>query len=420
MKKLSAKLLLLLLSLFLLVFSAIAAPEIYSGTLTAPGSAGSASVTGLSFTPHCMVMYGSAGSAGESNYSLSIGMTAHSSQWARFGFQSSFSGSNTTANGAFTDRLLYLANESATVILRVNFTSFNSDGFTVDFATTTSGMKIGYILFGGDIDCYVGSYSTGTSTGSVNVTDVGLAPNLMFFVPSYYIGFGADDGTNKFAWHLAFPGGSLPTKTISIQTTSYSQYVMNGGGGTPETIHLASAVSAFGSDDFTMNQATAPASAITVYYMALAGSEVAVGTFNTATSTGDADVVTGLSFQPQGGLFTTYGFASSATKQTGFALSFGTHDGDLNQQQLGTSAKGASADTDNRRAFSSSVYRFTNIASPYGEAEGATVTALNPDGETWTYYAADATARQMGYVLFGSAPAAGGNAGRMGLLGVGQ
>jgi hypothetical protein len=113
------------------------------GSFSSPGSTGNYSVTGLSFRPRLVRLSLNntrSGSLGAYATSVCYGAMTSSSQYAIEWYVSVLS-----RNFHFTDRVIHCSDADATdPKVRAAYVSMNSDGFTINFTTATTGWTVLY------------------------------------------------------------------------------------------------------------------------------------------------------------------------------------------------------------------------------------------------------------------------------------
>ncbi|MBT4350010.1 DUF2341 domain-containing protein [bacterium] len=186
------------------------------GVFTTPASTGSDSVIGVGFQPKAVMFFAvprtdeSAGSHASHFVGFSDGTSNKSS--------SIKSEDGVNDNGrAQQDQAIYLRNIDATNLAVATVSSFDSDGFTLNYTTTNSGYVIHYVAFGGeDLTASVGEHLV----SGTPLTGLSFAPELIFLSTTGWITPASDDtnGISSFGvvhdsgyWHLGTHQGSNNT-----------------------------------------------------------------------------------------------------------------------------------------------------------------------------------------------------------------
>jgi hypothetical protein len=171
------------------------------------------------------------------------------------------------------------------------------------------------------VDCYVGTFTKRTGTGTQAITGVGFQPTALVFwsvLRSTADGmesadqrqiFGFSDGTNHASVSHASASGSLDTAKGHRNDAALLIVDLD------DSVNSVGVVSALDSDGFTVNWTTAAGHAsVLINFLAIGGTEVSavVGDVATNASTGRQSV-TGLSFAPDAVLFLAWPFDNGAT-----------------------------------------------------------------------------------------------------------
>ncbi|MGD8765276.1 MAG: DUF2341 domain-containing protein, partial [Desulfobacteraceae bacterium] len=170
--------------------------KVATGTFTTPASTGTDSITGIGFQPKAIYLWGTA--VTDENVAV------HSAQWIGFADDATptrnqkvvaVTGENgvsvaDTYRSAVEDAnaVLYILNADgdggsppADPIAVATISSYDSDGFTLDYSTTSSGYIVHYVAYGGDdLQAFVGQSAANASP----VSDVPFRPELVFVTTS--------------------------------------------------------------------------------------------------------------------------------------------------------------------------------------------------------------------------------------------
>jgi hypothetical protein len=122
------------------------------GMLSAPAGTGTSATTGIGFTPKALILCSVGTTANDSHTTDTVFGLGFASGTSARG-TSAFSQSDNLATSsvkrlADTDEVLAMMNGGGTKTLEADLSSFDSDGFTLNYTTTTSGMQIAYIALG--------------------------------------------------------------------------------------------------------------------------------------------------------------------------------------------------------------------------------------------------------------------------------
>ena len=117
------------------------------GSFTTPSATGSQPITGISFKPVAIIFWWAAQSANS-------GWTTPSQNGMGFatasgsGAVTGATATTATVTSSHAAVAIYSANSSGTVSLNASLAQFTSNGFTLNWTTTTSGLEIHYIALG--------------------------------------------------------------------------------------------------------------------------------------------------------------------------------------------------------------------------------------------------------------------------------
>ena len=377
------------------------------GSITVPTGTGNQGYTGVGFQPKAILFWGNRHSTdgavvSAASFTPFFGMAVSSTSRVAITEADDFAGGANTADDA-TKCVKHLS--GATTDFAADFVSFDSDGFTLNWTTgNATAYVVNYFALGGSqlTDVFIKQVTSATATGNQASTGVGFRPDAILFA-------GANDGAlDAISIGMAKSATARGTTTISFngatsglyQRTSSCYASMNGS-----AVHTEADFVSMDSDGFTLNWTTANATTHTVYALCLKGGNYFVGSFAQKTSTGNQGY-TGVGFQPVGIFHHARGFAAGTTPDTTFGMRW-----------LMGAASGAS-----ERAAT----YYGSGADPVGElirtkcytvrADDATPTLLaaadlvsfDSDGFTLNYSTADAVAREVIYMAFGSAAEGGG------------
>jgi hypothetical protein len=377
------------------------------GSFTVPAATGNQAVTGLGFQPKAVIFFGDRRSADGGS-----GSAASNGDMSPFWGMAVSSASRVAMydNQDFTDAAAtvdatkcFVSKSGATTNFAADLVSMDGDGFTVNFATANAtAYVVNYIALGGSdlTNVAIVSFTANTATGNQAVTGAGFKPDALIAMcvdkfagafGAYQIGFGVSatqrgtssanyDGTNAGRYQANDKFIGIP-KGVGLQ-------------------RLADLVT-LDADGFTVNWTTAAAAGPTVYALCLKGGQYFVGSFTQKTSTGSQST-TGVGFTPTGLLMTSVGGAHSTSVQSPPGLKF------MTGAAASASARAAVAllDGSNAVAKLDRALAFVDMAdnsTPTVNAS-ADLTSFDVDGFTLNFGVADATAREVVFIAFGSVP----------------
>lgn len=397
------------------------------GSLTSPNSTGNQSYTGVGFQPKALIFWGNGKTADGTMAAgnLSWGAASSSSSRATVGFYIS-NGVITTADwtGQSDGKAYRLMQGSTIILLDADLVSMDSDGFTLNWVTSgQSGVVVNYLALGGaDVgSVFAGSDTNPTSTGNHSVTAPGFKPTIL-------IPFQAAGTTTTNPSNIA--GSARPSFGVALSSSSrlhmagadfnaVSPSSTNGPFKRQVSTKVISSINSstifgmeadfvsFDTNGFTLNFTTVPATARFYYYLCMNGNmQVATGTFNESTGGTGNQAVTGVGFQPVAIILFSFQNASSTSIQNGVEMSFGAG---TSSSARGVAWYGDKFNTSPTQANTAldraAIVKFYSEGTPT-LLSVADLVSLDSNGFTINWTTNDNTAREIGYIAFGSAGAA--------------
>jgi hypothetical protein len=373
-----------------------------AGSFLGNGSTGNQSVTGVGFQPKVVLFrYNMGGADGtQSDSVIGFGVGISSSDRRSSGNYSNHNLS-TSNNAAWNQDTYCIYTPSGSS--RADFVSMDSDGFTINWVTSSQA-KIQYLALGGSA---LTNYKTGvgtvkTSTGNQAYTGVGFQPTALIVWAGKLSTTPLDQSTNgnglfgvatsssargMVAWRNL--NNSNPQVAKRRQST---QRVLS----TTTTFTEADFVS-FDSDGFTLNYTAAGGTSDIFYYLALKGPQFKVSSFNQATSTGNQSL-TGAGFTPKASLMISANdvSANNDAAQAHARVSFGWATGTSERMSFWIGETDNVSPTSAWRNHDSTklIKMMTESASPTVNAAADHV-SFDSDGQTINWTTADSTARQI-------------------------
>lgn len=370
------------------------------GNFTQPTTTNASfAVTGVGFTPKVLILFASDRTSSGTSANVAHYMGFATSTSNRVAISQVYNSGTTGQDRAHDDSKCFIVLSTAgSSLVAADLVSFDADGFTLNFSTVDSTARlIGYIALGGSdlTNAFIKSFLPPGATGNQSITGVGFKPDAIFFLsagvggapPSNNTGvcniiFGFTDGTNQ--------------KALFYNTVKQSQQVS-------KVIAKAAAILAtltsFDSDGFTLNY-----TAIEAKYnfaLCLKGGKYKVGVFNQATSTGNQSV-TGVGFQPTGVILASINqTASSSLLATASRISFGAASDSASRMSIWSGGNTTDVTSDNNTDTGKVLNMITEGASPTTNTS-ADFVSNDSDGFTINNTSADATAREIVYMAFGS------------------
>ncbi len=395
------------------------------GSFAKTGAAAPASqaVTGVGFTPKALILWNGTGVTSSTvlaGHRVSVGFTAGASN-SRFASCVAANADTSPSSGSYlASKATGLATIAGAAVNEADLTSFDSDGFTLNWTTNNANASlIGYLAFGGDdVQAKVVEWSLPTATGNQAVTGVGFRPDLVLHAHcgagmaagsrmDGVFGLGAMTPTDQWA------NGIFSKDSIIVANTD-TQRVQATDGMIEETnislgTNMKASYVSMDSDGFTVNFSTASATATgTAVSLCLKGVAAKLGSFDKTTGAATASQSIATSgFMPKAALITSFqtttnvggfnnaylGMGGSSTVGAG-AAAYSWATTDVNNQ--------ATSNTDNV-SYTNKAFIKSNVADAVAQAL-ADISSFNTDGMTLSWTTNDAVATEILYLLLGSLP----------------
>ena len=287
------------------------------GTFTKITTTGTQTITGIGFLPKAVIFWWTRQTSFGELPSISVGYGfatnyggTFQNRGVAFASDDNVGTSNTGRRRSETYSIIILSNGNPTLAAQASVTTFNSDGFVINWQTNENRQDIiHYVALGGDdlVNARVGTFSLTTSTGTQDITGVGFKPDFAMFlwtftenvdtnnVANAEVGMGfAASSTKRAALVANSEDDRQTTDTWQQQRTDACILLLDPTRGRQDAIVD---FSQFLTDGFRVNKIDDPASETPIFYLALKGGNYDVGSFNSPTSTGNQDIRT-LGFQP--------------------------------------------------------------------------------------------------------------------------
>jgi hypothetical protein len=304
--------------------------DTYKGTFTTPSSTGTDSITGVGFTPKALLLWGAP--VTDENAAVNAcawsGITDGTNHYA-VATASEDGVADTRRDTSETACLNILNADSDTLLAVADLDSFDSDGFTLDYSSTSSGYVVHFIAFGGsDLDVEAGA----TAASASPVTGLSFQPDLVFVISGCVSTPGGSDFTTtaQFGcfdgslnqWWIGATSDSNGTgnRSSTLRTAAFcGQYAA-------EAMTWETAVTAINSDGFSWSGSNADR----FYYLAFSTGPwgVKVGNYAKTTATAPASQdLPDLGFIPQIYGMVTASRTSTSLSNNGVAATMGAFDG---------------------------------------------------------------------------------------------
>ncbi len=386
-------------------------------TKSTGGAPASQAVTGVGFTPKALFLWATpqtaAGIAG--GYQLSLGASDGAIDFSACGTSEDAQATSDT-DIRHVVKILTMMDFAQTIIAECDLTSFDADGFTVNWTTNdANAYVIHYLAIGGadltNVD--VDNFEINFAAGNQSITGVGFQPDCLIFFgvelfpapPSVrgglamQIGF-AISSTERAVISWASANAISTMSTGRIQKTDECLAYYNAGGTRIASADLVS----MDSDGFTINKPSSGSSR-RVGFLALRGGQYSIGTETQKTSTG-TKAKTGVGFQPTGLLLAGFNRASVATHQVHNRISVGAASAAGTEGGTWAGDTDALADSSTDMATSTTkVFTHIDTDAPSAVDAEADLSSFDSDGFTLDWTTADAVAREFLFLAMGDAAA---------------
>lgn len=291
-----------------------------TGQITSPAGTGNQAYTfsgaGNGLVPKAIIFFASfiaAGSTGADDHRMvgfTTGATAARNQCHCSQNQDGVGTVNRIYGFSETSCIFKNDDNATTVDLAAVLVSFDTDGFTLNWTTTASGVNIQYIALGGDaLEAYADNFDIAAATGNQSATGVPFQPKALitlwsranttsgsFVSEDAGLGIGvAVSSSARWIWAGFGDDGALTNEAYDdiSDNVCYKVFTEGTGGIEGEGDFVA-----FTSDGFTVNRTNATVAAFTLSYLALGGNiQVAAGTETAPTSA--TTKATNVGFDPQ-------------------------------------------------------------------------------------------------------------------------
>lgn len=326
--------------------------KVFTGVFDKKTSTGSQAITGIGFTPKIVLCWYS-GAIADDTWAdfLRAGFGAATSSTNRYAAGTAAEEDLTTSNTAATKsnaHIISIVDPDAVLEGEADLTSFDSDGFTLDW-TTANGVayKIHYLALGGSDeieDAKILSFVTDLTTGQQSVTGAGFRPDSIICFGNNGFNSGEDAQYAQGGLLLAISDGANNRGVGGVlddaQSNEGHRTTVDIDGfieGTTRTgiEDLHSVFVSFDDDGFTFDQLNAaPSPGYRVFALCIKGLITTTKNFNSEISTTGDKAYTGVGFEPVGLL--SFGGVSDTDDSipTHYRLAIGCSDGTNHNAQF--------------------------------------------------------------------------------------
>ncbi len=389
-----------------------------TGSFTKNASTGAQAVTGVGFLPKAIIFWTSYQTSSDTpTTSYRYGWGCSTGAAESFSISAASQGGvGTTATARRCDtKPISIVNYDATLLSAADLTSFDADGFTLDWTTNGGGTQIIHYLALGGTDLTgqkVVTWSNVASTGNQSVTGVGFQPNLLFTMKSLAtattemsasqaLSLGVVSAASNYA-SLSI-GGNSGVNTAAADYDSFRAIKTDAALIAINTAlsdtHRASLTS-MDSDGFTLNWSVA--STVQLWGgLALKGPRVKVGTFTSASA------ITGVGFTPSAVAFLSTQRANT-TNTFNLQHDFGATTGvgaDQSANIIDSRIPTGGGNTDGAGTDSTGKCYTRVSTGPTAIQTQAALSSFDSDGFTLSWSAGTIT-DIIGYIALGGAPSA--------------
>ena len=387
---------------------------IKSGSFVLNAGTGDQEISGLGFKPKAIVAFAQQQTADGSaaSWEVCVGFGTSTSQ--AVSSTKATDGSNPTRSGRRTDNTKFIqvvSDDGSTTVISASLKSLNSDGFTINIASTDGVQRvINYLAIGGNRTLVeLKEVTTNTGTGSQTFS-TSFKPDLIFIhgtvASSTTLNVGANGAIMEFGiaksptkqGAMSLRTGSTVATQIDEKRQGTASCVIATNGGA--TFHEANLTSMNEGGGFTVNWSTANATARYLHVLCVKNVSVEMGSFNQATGTGNASV-TSSRFRAKTGFWFSFNNITTSSIVEDTRHSFGLANSPFDRRSLwiadqdNVSPQNASSNLD-----STKVLKMMTPASGSPTTDAAAdFVSYDASGFTWNWTTADATAREIIYLL---------------------
>ncbi len=392
--------------------------KVFTGVFDKKTSNGTQAITGIGFTPKVLLCwYG--GSTADDTWQdfLRRGFGAATSPTNRYACGDAAEEDLTTSNCQVIKspaHVISIVSPSGSIEGEADLTSFDSDGFTLEWTNNNAtAYKIHYLALGGTDeieDAKIISFVTSTSNGQQSVTGAGFRPDSVICFGNTRIN-SQEDGVHVHGGILLGVTDGINhvgTQTFLLDASSTEQHArttdidgfLEGTTNTPgEDLH--SEFVSMDDDGFTFNQINAgPSPGYRIFALCIKGIYTNTKNFNSEVSTTGDKAYTGVGFQPIGLL--TFGSTQSVDDAvaTRGILSIGASDGTNDNALMSGAERGIGDMACISKVGSIIVIDTTDPMATLATTEEGTFTSFDSDGFTIDWITSDANAIRNLYIAF--------------------
>ncbi|MDO8750566.1 MAG: hypothetical protein Q7K03_05430 [Dehalococcoidia bacterium] len=385
-----------------------------SFTKVTAGAPASQAITGVGFQPKAVIFFWTrqtaAGFAAMQSTGFGFATGAANERGVAIAEDDAALTSNAGSWKSATNMILMLSNGTPTLAAKAELTSFDADGFTINWTTNEARADtIHYIALGGDglTNAVASTFNLSITTGNQAVTGLGFQPDFVLFLFGGTAAGANDTGLLFSQLSLGIAQSSTSQGAVVVatrdadtaNTSKRSQQRTNASillltNAAPPAQDAIAAFVSMDVDGFTVNKSNAPAASTPIFYLALKGGSHLVGNFAQPAATG-SQTVTGVGFQPRSLMFLSRNMVAGTTIVAPNTLSVGAGISSAAQGSIWSQAR--NVDPSDTNSYTATNAVVTMATGPTTLNAQATLSGFTSDGFTLNWSAADATARQVLY-----------------------
>lgn len=394
-------------------------------TEKATGATGTEAYTGVGFRPTVLLLNGTNHTGNSSQVHALVGFGGGVSATSRFAVstisldaQAAASAKNINDN----DKIWEITNESGTVLNAADLTSFDADGFTLDFTTNSADDNlINYIALRGSGNDLTGrfikEFAAPVGTGAQSYTGVGFKPDCILFystLNNQAVGTGDDDNMIGIGWAVNQPVAGIQNHTAGMfsqdaLTTMNTAHWFSTGNALVCHSSLAFTVTSMDVDGFTLNWSTTTVN-VSCWAVCLKGGQFYTNKFTMNPGTGN-QAITAPGFRPSVVLMMSDNDTAENVGNDGAKFSFGAGVSATARNCIWSGDSDAAADSvADRNQDDTKILKMMTQGTPTVNAS-LDLVSLDSGGFTVNVVATDGVERQVSYLVIGSAGSGGGGGG---------
>lgn len=390
----------------------------FTGSFTQPVTTNATfAVTGTGFVPKAIILYATNETAVgiSTNFTQYYGMATSTTNRASISLDQT-TATNTGSRGHDDTKCFVVYSAAGTATVKADLVSFDANGFTLNFSVVDITARIiNYIALGGaDLtNAFIKEFIPAAANTAQSFTGVGFKPRAMFLMSAQNSTAPPAVDTLAMGLSLGFASAAGSQAGLEVQNNGATESALVTGNiieksSSGGSFTMTGALTTFDSDGFTITF-SASSSVKYCFALCLLGGQYAAAAITQKTTTG-SQATTGLAFKPTGVLMMSNDLVASASLvTTSSRVSFGSASGSANYGSVWAGGGNAGVQ-DNDLDTGQLIKMYTEGATPTLNS-AATLTSFDSAGFTLNWGTADATARNIWYLAFGSNAVVAGNKG---------